>query len=281
MPPNTPVAAHHFGALGTSCSLFGIGLSHGRLLQGEFWVRRLGARLTRFSTDSELTSLNASEGRWMDVSPEMEELLRDAIKAFDISAGLVNAAVLSSMLAIGYTRPLAQGNTAVALEGVKVLPPLPEVLAVRRGAARLEPGFGIDLGGLAKGWMADRLRRWLGPNTLANLGGDLSAGGAGPKGDGWPVGVAGVTVMLRDQGAATSSTKRRRWGELHHLIDPRTGLPAKTGLDEVSVVARSGFEAEVVAKTALLLGPEFAPAYCAAHAMAWWLSPDQQGAAQG
>jgi thiamine biosynthesis lipoprotein len=281
MPPNTPVAAHHFGALGTSCSLFGVGLSHGRLLQGEFWVRRLGARLTRFSTDSELTSLNASEGRWMDVSTEMEELLREAINAFELSAGLVNAAVLSSMLAIGYTRPLAQGSTAVALEGVKVLPPLPEVLAVRRGAARLEPGFGIDLGGIAKGWMADRLRRWLGPNTLANLGGDLSAGGAGPKGDGWPVGVAGVTVMLRDQGAATSSTKRRRWGELHHLIDPRTGLPAKTGLDEVSVVARSGFEAEVVAKTALLLGPEFAPAYCAAHAMVWWLSPDQHGAEQG
>jgi thiamine biosynthesis lipoprotein len=58
---------------------------------------------------------------------------------------------------------------------------------------------------------------------------------------------------------------------MHHLIDPRTGLPAATGLEEVSVVASSGFEAEVVAKTALLLGPEAAPAYCAAHAMAWWL----------
>jgi thiamine biosynthesis lipoprotein len=64
----------------------------------------------------------------------------------------------------------------------------------------------------------------------------------------------------------------RRGGRLHHLIDPRTGLPAQTGLEEVSVVAASGFEAEVVAKTALLLGPDLAPAYCAAHAMAWWLS---------
>jgi thiamine biosynthesis lipoprotein len=64
----------------------------------------------------------------------------------------------------------------------------------------------------------------------------------------------------------------RRGGSLHHLIDPRTGLPAQTGLEEVSVVAASGFEAEVVAKTALLLGPDLAPAYCAAHAMAWWLS---------
>ena len=77
--------------------------------------------------------------------------------------------------------------------------------------------------------------------------------------------------MLRDQGAATSSTRKRRWGDVHHLIDPRTGRPAQTGLEEVSVVAATALEAEVVAKTALLLGPELAPAYCAAHAMAWWL----------
>jgi thiamine biosynthesis lipoprotein len=113
----------------------------------------------------------------------------------------------------------------------------------------------------------------LGPNTLANLGGDLSAGGPGPAGSGWPVGLAGVTVLLRDQGAATSSVRRRRWGELHHLIDPRTGVPANTGLEEVAVVAASGLEAEVVAKTALLVGSELAPVYCAAHALAWWLSP--------
>jgi thiamine biosynthesis lipoprotein len=153
------------------------------------------------------------------------------------------------------------------------LPPLRDVLAVRHGAARLEPGAGIDLGGIAKGWMADRLLDSLGQNALANLGGDLSAGGDGPAGDGWPVGLGGATVLLRDQGAATSSVRRRRWSvEHHHLIDPRTGLPAQTGLEEVSVVAANGVEAEVVAKTALLVGPEVAPAYCAAHALAWWLS---------
>ena len=58
-----------------------------------------------------------------------------------------------------------------------------------------------------------------------------------------------------------------------HVIDPRTGLPARTGLEEVSVVAATGVEAEVVAKAALLAGPEVAPVYCAVHALAWWLSP--------
>jgi thiamine biosynthesis lipoprotein len=146
------------------------------------------------------------------------------------------------------------------------------VLSVRPGRARLEVGCGVDLGGIAKGWMADRLATRLGPNALANLGGDLRAAGSGPNGEGWPVGFAGVTVMLRDQGAATSSVRRRRWGDLHHLIDPRTGLPSQSGLEEVSVVAGTGSDAEVVAKTALLLGPGLATAYCAAHAQAWWLS---------
>ena len=271
MPPSAPVEAHHFEALGTTCSLFGAGLAPGRLVDGERWVRQIGAGLTRFSADSELSRFNASAGRWVDASPMFETVLREALRAFEMSAGLVNVAVLPSMEAIGYSRPLSEGQPVATVGGGSPLPALPDVLRVRTGSARLESGAGIDLGGVAKGWMADSLRGSLGPNALANLGGDLSAWGLGPDGDGWPVGVGGSTILLRDQGAATSSVRRRRWGEHHHLIDPRTGRPARTGLEEVSVVAASGLEAEVVAKTALLLGRELAPVYCAAHALAWWL----------
>ncbi len=273
MPRSAVVDAHHFEAMGTNCSFFGVGLSRDRLLEGEFWVRRMGTRLTRFSPDSELSRFNASAGRWIDISAELEALLRESLRAFETSAGLVNVAVLPSMAAIGYTRPLSFGRPLATEARVGPLAALPDALSVRPGAARLEPGAGIDLGGIAKGWMADRLLDSLGPNALANLGGDLSASGMGPDGTGWPVGLAGVTVLLRDQGAATSSVRRRQWGEHHHLIDPRTGLPARTGLEEVSVVAASGVEAEVVAKAALLVGRELAPVYCATHALAWWLSP--------
>src|SRR5487761_677987 len=248
MPLKARVEAHHFEALGTNCSLFAVGLAPGRLQEGEFWLRRLGARLTRFSPESEMSRFNASPGSWREISPELESLLRESLHAFEVSSGLVNVAVLRSLEAVGYTRPLAEGQpTATRLQACP-LPQLPDVLAVRPGAARLEPGAGIDLGGIAKGWMADRLRESLGPNALANIGGDLSAGGRGPDGTGWPVGLggaSGVTVLLRDRGAATSSVRRRRWGELHHLIDPRTGAPAKSGLEEVSVIAANGVEAEV------------------------------------
>jgi thiamine biosynthesis lipoprotein len=265
------VQAHEFEALGTTCALFAIGQPGERLHECERWVHRLGARLTRFSSDSELSRLNASRGKWVETSPEMSAILRESLRAYENSAGLVNVAVLPSMLAVGYTRPFVQGATAATLDVVEPAPALPDVLEVGEGRARLASGAGIDLGGVAKGWMSDRIAEMLGPNAVANMGGDLMAAGGGPDGDGWPVAVGGTTLMLADQAAATSSTRKRRWGDLHHLIDPRSGLPAAGGLAEVSVVAASAFEAEVIAKTALLLGAECAPAYCAAHAHAWWL----------
>src|SRR5258708_35061626 len=105
MPPDARVEAHRFQALGTSCSLFAVGLSRSRLLQGEFWVHRLGARLTRFSTDSEVSRFNATPGTWMDVSPELGALLREAARAFGGSTGLRNGAGCSMTRAHGDPRP--------------------------------------------------------------------------------------------------------------------------------------------------------------------------------
>src|SRR6266700_5173507 len=169
----------HFRAMGTTCSLFG----DGDLAEGERWVRSIAARITRFDESSELSRLNAVAA-WVDISPELEQLLRASLRAYELSAGLVNVAVLPSMLAIGYTRPLAEGTSTAALERASPAPALVEVLSVRTRCARLHRGCGLDLGGIAKGWMADRLTRQLGPDSRANIGGDLRAVGPGPAGDG-------------------------------------------------------------------------------------------------
>ena len=246
--------ALRFAALGGDCELFGEG--PGDLATARDWILAMHERLTRFSPDSELSRLNAAAGSWTDVSPELEALLRQSLVAFATSGGLVHIGVLPALLAAGYTRDFAAGQTPPTGEAI-VAPPLPDMLAVRPGRARLRAGTAIDLGGIAKGWLADRAVERIGANALANLAGDLHARGAGPAGDGWPVGFGGTTVALRDIGAATSGTADRRWGEgLHHLIDPRTGRPAETDLVEVSVLATTGADAEVLAKTALLLGRE-------------------------
>ncbi len=261
-----------FEALGSTCELLAIDLDPSRLADGADFVREMHARLTRFEPESELSRFNASGGRWFEVSEVLAALLREALRAYEVSGGIVHAGVLPAMLAIGYTRDFAQGPTVRTAPAAAALRALPEVLEVKGSEARLAPGAGIDLGGLAKGWLADRLAERLGENALVNLGGDLCARGGGPTGEGWPVGFGGKTALLREAGAATSGTHLRRWGEgLHHLIDPRTGLPAKTDLIEVSVIADRAADAEILAKTALLLGAARAHDFLLGRARGWWL----------
>lgn len=282
--------ALRFEALGTTCELFALDAADGRLEETAAWIAEMHQRLTRFEPSSELSRFNASAGRWVEVSPEMQALLVFALAAYAESGGLVHAGVLPALLAAGYDRTfsvVAERDRESAARGAlpectfaaaaapsrlaAALDPLPDLLDVAGGRARLRPGAAVDLGGLAKGWLADRAVERIGPNALVSLGGDLIARGAGPEGDGWPVGFGDRTLLLRDTAAATSGTARRRWGDgQHHLIDPRTGTPSRSDLTEVSVLAPDAASAEVMAKTALLLGSADAPSYLEATRATGW-----------
>ena len=132
-------------------------------------------------------------------------------------------------------------------------------------------GSSVDLGGIAKGWLADRLAKDLGDNVLVNLCGDLFARGGGETGEGWPIGFGDRTLLLKDMGAATSGTTKRAWAGGHHLIDPRTGRPAQTDLTEVSVLASTATDAEIYAKVALLRGASAAPKGLDGRSAGWSL----------
>lgn len=258
--------------MGGECEILAIDLPDGRLAEAEAWVHATADRLTRFSPDSELSRFNASPGRWQEVSAELAALLREALRAYEVSGGLVHAGTLAGLLAAGYTRDFSLGGTApTAAPGPPR--PLPEILEVRTTTALLRPGDAIDLGGIAKGWMADRLAADLGAGCVVNLCGDLYARGGGEDGDGWPVGFGDRTVLAKDMGIATSGVTKRSWGPgLHHLIDPRTGRPAVTDLAECSVVAATASDAEIYAKTALLLGSREGEAWLRDRALGWSLA---------
>lgn len=279
-----------FEALGGTVELYAVGPAE-PLDATAAWVHGLHDRLTRFDPGSELSRFNARAGEWVEVSPELHALLTAGLRAFEESEGLVNVAVLPALVAVGYDRTfslLAQDRSRYqnsnehcqfdnglgpAARDLQPVPRLDRVLEVRPGAARLERGCAIDLGGLAKGWIADRAVERLGDNALVSCGGDLYARGAGENGEGWPVGFGDRTLLLRDMGAATSGTTKRRWGKgLHHLIDPLTGSPSATDLEEVSVLADTALEAEVLAKTALLLGSTRAEAFLEGRSEGWSLS---------
>lgn len=265
------VQRRSFRSLGGDCELFGVDVGDSALSDGEAWIHRMHDRLTRFSEASELSRFNARSGSWIKVSDELAALLREGLRAYEVSGGLVHIATLEALLAAGYTRDFTLGGTATTDPPA---PPraLPELLQVRGTEARLAKGAAVDLGGIAKGWLADRLVERLGPDSLANLCGDLMARGGGEAGDGWPVGFGEKTVLLKDTAAATSGTTKRSWGPgLHHLIDPRTSRPAVTDLEEVSVLATSATDAEIYAKVALLLGSVDAPRWLEGRALGWSL----------
>jgi len=252
------LASRHFDALGSTCELLSLGMGRAALERCEARVREAEGRFTRFLPDSELARLNAGDGRYLPVSPEMFAMLEAALWAFHESEGLVNAAVLPALLSAGYDRPFRLGLTEPATAASVQLPPLPAVLlldAATRSAA-LAPGAALDLGGIAKGALADLLIDELGDNAVCNLGGDLRVRGSGPDGDGWHIGLCDRSIIALTEGAvSTSGITRRRWGQsAHHLIDPRTGMPARTDLAEVSVVTDSALRGEVYAKSAMLLG---------------------------
>jgi thiamine biosynthesis lipoprotein len=278
------LTTRHFDALGSTCELLSVDSGQAALERCEQRIRDAEARFTRFLRDSELSGLNASDGRYVPVSPEMFAMLQAALWAFEESEGLVNAAVLPAVAAAGYDRPFRQGLTEPAVLLPMQLPPLPQVLLLDQAtrSAALAPGAALDLGGIAKGALADILIDELGDNTVCNLGGDLRVRGAGPDGDGWHIGLCdGTLVALRDGGVCTSGVSKRRWGHsMNHLIDPRTGMPARTDLAEVSVVTDTALRGEVYAKSAVLLGAAQGIAFLEARGVHYAVVP-AEGAAAG
>ena len=258
----THVEHHRFTAFGGSaCEVLAVGLPADAVSAAVADVYAFEVRLSRFRPDSELSVLNARAGQRVAVSPLCEAVLRAALVAFDFSDGLVDAAVLPALLAAGYDATIADvvrrgsaGPTARRTTAALRTRPLPEALTVGAGWAMVMPGCAVDLGGVGKGWLADRLAERLG-DAAVNLGGDIRVVGGGPRGDGWVVELCdGTRRPLRDAGVATSGVGGRRWHGGHHLIDPRTGRPADSDLAAVTVVAGDALTAEVLAKTALLLG---------------------------
>ncbi|MCB1038648.1 MAG: FAD:protein FMN transferase [Acidimicrobiales bacterium] len=238
-------------------------------------IARLEATWSRFRPDSEVSTLNDRAGEWVEVSPDTQLLVERSILAATVTDGRFDPTVLGDVVRAGYDRDFALVSSGTGEpsstqrhlhRGVDAI----EVDAAR-GAVRLAEGTGFDPGGIGKGLAADlvaiRLDGEGAAGALINLGGDLRAVGYAPDGDDWQVdldptasGRPLTTVILERGAVATSTILRRTWidrGKVrHHLIDPATGAPSTTDIVAASVLAAHGWQAEVLAKAALLAGLE-------------------------
>lgn len=228
---------------------------------------------SRFRPNSELSLLNAATGQ-VTVSAEMFAALRRARTYNALTGGLFDPAVGGALLAFGYDRSFAPG--ALDRESAKTprRASFGDVVLDRRTRSVFRPrGVHLDLGGMVKGRTVDRAARLLPSPGVVDAGGDAVFLGAGPDGTGWLVDVEDprdasrsvATLRLCDCAVATSAPNRRHWrvgtARMHHIVDPRSHRPAESDLAQATVIAPTAELADVLAKTAFILGARLARAF--------------------
>ncbi len=227
------------------------------LASAETEFHRLEELLTRFDPGSELSRLN-SEGS-LEAGQELREVVELALAGRAATGGRFDPTVHDVLVEAGYDRTFdelpADGPPPAAGR------PCGGRVRVDGNRIELEDGVRLDLGGIGKGYAAERAADILaaaGP-CLVNAGGDIALRGR------WTIGVDDeLTLELAGGGLATSGRDRRAWRrggrELHHLIDPATGEPAACDLLRASVVGRDAVQAEIWAKALFLAGSHAAAA---------------------
>ena len=213
------------------------------------------ARFTRFADDSELLAVNRATGP-VFVSEEFARAVRFALAAAHETAGLVDPTLLEALESAGYDRDFAllRYDEGAAPPGSGAGGRWRELRLTGRVLTRPR-GVRLDLNGVVKSLAVDDALAAIDGAGWVSAGGDLASGRE------LDVGLPGGGAVRLAAGAlATSGTGQRRWqrgGRMqHHLIDPRTGRPAESRWDEVTVAAGSCVGADVAAKAAFLLSDD-------------------------
>jgi thiamine biosynthesis lipoprotein len=232
---------------------------------------------SRFRLDSELSAINAAAGRWVAVGTLLGRAVEGSLEAARWTGGAVDPTVGRAMRMIGYDVDfdlLVGANRHLELR----LEPVPGWSAVefdrRRRSVRTPAGVELDLGstgkGLAADLAADAALTAAGPDAgvLVSLGGDIATAGRAPD-DGWRILITddsatspdaeGELIAIEHGAVATSSTTVRRWRStegvtVHHIVDPRTGVPAVTPWRTASVVAGMAEHANAASTAAIVMG---------------------------
>lgn len=252
-------------------------------------LRELEGILSNYREDSDAARLrdSAGSGRWVKVSPEMYHLLEISRHYSELTNGAwdITAAPLVKLWGIGTDKARVPSPEEIEQARAKVDWRKLE-LDGRESARLLEPGMELDLGGIAKGYALDEVRKIYEAhgikNGLINLGSSSMYGmGTSREGKPWRIGLRHPrrddpkeylkVEELFDAALSTSGDYERYFEEngvrYHHIIDPRTGYPAWCGREvtaeerTVSVVVIAdgrdcGVKSDLLTTALFVLGKE-------------------------
>ncbi len=235
-------------------------------MEGE--IRRLESIFSLYKRGSELSRLNA-EGQLDAPSAELLELLSLAGRVHTLTGGAFDPTVqpLWSL----YARRYSSRQVAPTASEIAKTRRLVDFRAVSFDPQRVRfanEGMALTFNGIAQGFITDRvstLLKALGfENVLVDLG-EIAASGTGNlDGEGWQITLRPGddeehTKALKNQAVATSSisgTSFDQNGTVSHILDPRTGLPAKSNLQGASVIAKAAAVADSLSTAALVCGED-------------------------
>lgn len=242
-------------------------------------LSRLERLLSVTEPNSEISALNRAEGEAVQLSEETLLLLQTAAEVSKETGGAFDVTAYPLVKAWGFTQVEYRVPDGEELRGL-----LEQVgyerLVFSEGAVRAEGQTQVDLGGIAKGYAGDVLTRALRErgvkSALLSLGGNIAVIGGKPDGSAWKIGVRDPQnteenlgyVEVKDANVVTSGGYERYFededGNLwHHIIDPATGYPARSGLLSATVIGENGAVCDALSTALFVMGPEKAADYLA------------------
>jgi len=244
-------------------------------------IKKLEELLNFFSPDSEITAINRSSGlKPVRVSKETIDIIKKAVKisehtdgAFDPTIGpLVGLWGFSDKPNIPKAKEIKNILPFVDYRRIRINESLSEIFLEKKGVE-------LDLGGIAKGYAADKAIEAIKAKgikaALVALAGDIRGYGSRPDGKPWRVGIQNprpesgsgvmdkedvfVTFYLEDKAVSTSGDYQRFFikegKRYHHILNPKTGNPAEVAIS-VSVIAPEGYMADALSTGIFVLGPK-------------------------
>lgn len=230
---------------------------------------------------SDVAKLNQAAGKAVQVSPETYELIQKSIGISKETEGLFDISIYPLVRAWGFTkeeyRVPEQKELQRLLKGVDAA----KIQLETDNRVTLPEGMEIDLGGIAKGYLSQKLtelfRKGGAQAAVVSLGGNVQTFGKKPDGTQFKVGITDPsdgtsvlgTIQIGEKAVITSGSYQRYFekdGKIyHHIIDKRTGAPAQSDLSSVTVIGEDGVTADSLATALFVMGKERAVQFAASH----------------
>jgi FAD:protein FMN transferase len=234
-------------------------------------IDRLSRDISRFDQTTAIAQLNR-EGILKDMPPEVAEVVARSLDYYRISNGAFDISV--KPLVDLFKERFSDGNpkppSSSALEKAIRLVNASHIEITGRTVRFKQPGMGITLDGIAKGYIVDRASGVLSrngiTNHLINAGGDIRTAGCRRDGKPWTIAVQDPhkknqypdVIHLAGGAVATSGNYEIYFDQeklFHHIVDPCTGRSPEESTS-VSVVADTAMEADALSTTVFVMTPE-------------------------